>query len=310
MPADQPMRETWLVAVWPGMGGVAISAGYYLMAKLGMHLLVEYPAVEYFDMSQVDVKDGLILTRRLPRSRLFLWRDPLGKNDVILFIGEAQPPERGGEFCRKLIRHGQEFKVSKVFTFAAMATQMRPEHPSRVFGAAIDRQTLGDFRGLGVQMLEAGNISGLNGVLLGVAAVNGISGGCLLGEIPQVFSQIPFPKASVSVLEYFTKMAGIDLDLTEMRVHAEKVDATLSDFLRRMEGSMEEGLAKEPGAPLRIENEKPASQADSGARNRLEKMFVAATEDRSLAYALKQELDRLGLFAEYEDRFLDLFKEH
>lgn len=287
------------------MGGVAISAGYYLMAKLGMHLLVEYPAVEYFDLVHVDVKDGLILSRRLPRSRLFRWKDPKHEHDLILFIGEAQPPARGGEFCRKLIRHAEELGVSKVFTFAAMATQMRPEHPSRVFGAAIDRETLGTFNKLGVQMMEGGNISGLNGVLLGVAAASGISGGCLLGEIPQVFSQIPFPKASLAVLGFFNRMAGIELDLTELRVHAQKVDTTLADFLVRMEKGSTETPAAEPP---RIENE-AAPRPGSQARQRLERLFEEARKDRSLAYGLKQELDRLGLFSEYEDRFLDLFKE-
>ena len=38
------LKNPWLVAVWPGMGNVAVSAGYYLMAKLGMHLLAEFPA--------------------------------------------------------------------------------------------------------------------------------------------------------------------------------------------------------------------------------------------------------------------------
>ena len=28
------LKNPWLVAVWPGMGHVAMSAGYYLMAKL------------------------------------------------------------------------------------------------------------------------------------------------------------------------------------------------------------------------------------------------------------------------------------
>jgi uncharacterized protein len=309
MSADEPARDTWLLAVWPGMGGVAISAGYYLMAKLGMHLLVEYPAVEYFDLVQVEVKDGLILTRRLPRSRLFLWKDPKHQHDIILFIGEAQPPARGGEFCRKLIRHAEELKVSKVFTFAAMSTQMRPEHPSRVFGAAIDRETLGNFNKLGIQMMEGGNISGLNGVLLGVAAASGISGGCFLGEIPHVFSQIPFPKASVAVLEFFTRMAGIELDLNELRVHAKKVDVTLADFLVRMEKSIEDGPTAEVTQPPKIEDPSSPPRTGSAARQRLEGLFEEAKKDRSLAYGLKQELDRLGLFNEYEDRFLDLFKE-
>ena len=38
------LNKPWLVAVWPGMGHVAISAGYYLMAKLGMHRLAEFSA--------------------------------------------------------------------------------------------------------------------------------------------------------------------------------------------------------------------------------------------------------------------------
>ena len=76
MPNDVKLNNPWLVAVWPGMGHVAISAGYYLMAKLGMHLLAEFPALEMFDIEHVEVKDGLIQTSRLPRSRLFVWKDP------------------------------------------------------------------------------------------------------------------------------------------------------------------------------------------------------------------------------------------
>ena len=30
------LNRPWLVAVWPGMGSVGVTAGYYLMAKLGM----------------------------------------------------------------------------------------------------------------------------------------------------------------------------------------------------------------------------------------------------------------------------------
>ena len=44
------LTKPWLVAAWPGMGHVAVSAGYYLMAKLGMHLLTEFPAQELFDV--------------------------------------------------------------------------------------------------------------------------------------------------------------------------------------------------------------------------------------------------------------------
>ncbi len=41
---------------------------------------------------------------------------------------------------------------------------------------------------------------------------------------------------------------------------------------------------------------------------RIERLFEDSTNDRSKAFELKQELDRLGVFKDYEDRFLDLFK--
>ena len=66
------LNNPQLVAVWPGMGAVAISAGYYLMAKLGMRMLEEMPATEYFDLDHVDVNRGLILTSRRRQSLVFV----------------------------------------------------------------------------------------------------------------------------------------------------------------------------------------------------------------------------------------------
>lgn len=302
----QKLHDPWLVAVWPGMGGVAITAGYYLMAKLGMHLLAELPPAGFFENTQVEVKDGLIVTPRLPRSRLFLWNDPDQKRDLIVFLGEAQPPARGAEFCRNLISTAQELGVVRVFTFAAMATQMRPKHECRVFGAAIDRATLAEFRQLDVEILTGGQISGMNGLLLSVAATAGLPGGCLLGEIPHIFSQVPFPKAALAVLEFFSAMTHIEPDFDELRKHSEAVEETLEDFLTRMEQAVGHSTETATVIPESPDGHPTAKPAD---RQRIETLFEAARHDRARAYELKQELDRIGLFQEYEDRFLDLFKD-
>lgn len=240
---------------------------------------------------------------------MFLWQDPNKRRDLIVFIGEAQPPSKGGAFCTQIIRQAQAFGVQRVFTFAAMATQMRPEDESRVFGAAIDKQTLAEFHDLDLHLLEEGQISGLNGVLLGIAADHGMRGGCLLGEMPQVFSQFPFPKASLAVLEAFTKMAGIEIDLSELHSQAAQVERGLAEFLHRLEQSFQvAGMSAE---------EEDADEPEGGSheglsprdQRRVEALFKTAISDRSRAYELKQELDRLSVFAKYEDRFLDLFKD-
>ena len=40
----------------------------------------------------------------------------------------------------------------------------------------------------------------------------------------------------------------------------------------------------------------------------IERLFREALGDRAKGFVLKKELDRLGVFARYEDRFLNLFE--
>ena len=304
------LNKPWLVAVWPGMGHVAISAGYYLISKLHMDAVAEFSPRELFDVEHVEVTKGLIKSARLPRSRFFCWKDPKGERDLVVFIGEAQPPIGRWAFCKRLVEFARELGVEKVFTFAAMASQMRPEHESRVFAAAIDEETLAEFQRLELKMLEEGNISGLNGILLGVAADAGLKGGCLLGEMPHVFSQFPFPQASMAVLSAFRTMTGIEIDLSELAQQAEALGHKLEEILTQVEHSIEEQQQAADGDGEESyggeqEEEPRVSAADE---QRIDELFAEARKNRSKAYELKRELDRLEVFDLYEDRFLDLFK--
>src|SRR6516165_10395628 len=306
MPEKPELNHPWLVAVWPGMGHVALNAGVYLLAKLSMNLIAEFEANDLFDVDHVEVKEGIIQAGRRPRNRLFVWTDPKEKHDLVVFLGEAQPPIGKYAFCRQLIAHARQLGVERVFTFAAMATQMHPEHSSRIFGAATDRESLQELKRLELEILEDGHIGGLNGVLLGAASEDGLPGACLLGEMPHIFSQLPFPKASQAILEVFAAIAGIDLDLTELSEQAKAMDQQLGELLTRVEQAYGQQHAEEEET---YGSEAPEEERVSSAdRQWIEGLFEQAVKDRSRAFELKQELDRLGLFTEYEDRFLDLFK--
>jgi uncharacterized protein len=314
MAKEIKLRNPWLIAVWPGMGHVAISAGYYLMAKLGMHILSEFPAHELFDVEHVEVKDGLIRTGRLPRSRLFVWNDPQSRHDIVVFIGEAQPSKGRYGFCHLLIEFAQRIAVERVYTFAAMATQMQHETESRVFAAATDLETLSELKQLDLQILDDGQIGGLNGILLGVAAERGLRGGCLLGEMPHIFAQLPYPKASLAVLRAFTTIAKVEIDFTELSMQARDMDSKLRELLVQMQDAMQQGqeagddsdsLESEEAVLHEHTEDEQTSDLDT---ERIERLFEQAKQDRSYAYELKRELDRLEVYRDYEDRFLDLFK--
>lgn len=308
MADESTTNNPWLVAVWPGMGNVAISAGYYLMAKLGMEQLAEFSPAELFDVEQVNVKDGVIQPIERPRSRLFKWQDPEGRRDIVVFIGEAQPQVGKYAFCRKLIDFARELGVERVFTFAAMATDMRPEHESRVFAATNDEACLNQIQQMELLLLNDGHIGGLNGVLLGAAGEAGLPGICLLGEMPQIFMQFPFPKASLAVLETFQTIAGINVDTSELREQADAVDEKLGEILAHVQKQIEhketEQSFEEDFSPELPEEPRLSDQDEQ----HIEELFRLAEVDRSKAYELKRELDQLDIFKDYEDRFLDLFK--
>jgi uncharacterized protein len=305
------LNNPWLVAVWPGMGHVAISAGYFLVAKMGMHILAEFSAHELFDVEHVEVKGGLIRMGRLPRSRFFVWTDPRQRHDIVVFIGEAQPPKGRFAFCQRLIEFSRQLEIERIYTFAAMATPMLPEQPSRVFVAATDAESLAELKRLDLEVLEDGQIGGLNGVLLGAAAESGLHGACLLGEMPHIFARLPFPKASLAVLEAFSTLADIQIDLSELSEQAKEVELKLGELLEKVKEALEE--QQEPDGPGDDEAPEfePAPIEDHPTdedRELVEKLFRQARKNRTKAYELKRELDRLDLYREYEDRFLDLFK--
>lgn len=305
------LNQPILIAAWPGMGQVALTASYYLIAKLKMDVMAEYVSSELFDVDHVSVADGLVQPFRYPKNQFFAWRNPGGGSDLLVFMGEAQPPHGRYNFCRKLIEYAQTKGISQVLTFAAMASPIGLEDQCRVVAAATDESTRDQMVENDVNLLASGSISGMNGIMLGVAAERKLAGGCLLGEMPHTFINVPFPKASLAILEKFKEITGTDIDLSELEREVERMQQHLADAIsqiRRLEqqqqepeyGSDEETFIPDPADNGRLSPEE---------MERIEQLFREAEEDRSKAYELKRELDRLDVFRDYEDRFLDLFKE-
>jgi proteasome assembly chaperone (PAC2) family protein len=300
------------------MGNVAVAGAAYLIAKLGAALVHEIPPAGVFDLQHIEVRDGVARAGRVPRSMFFEWRNPNGPRDLMIFIGEAQPPANGHAFCHRLLDYAQQRGIRRLFTFAAMATQLHPSNQPRVFGVTTHPALLDDLRRVEATLLKEGQVTGLNGVLLAAGAERNIPGMCLLGELPYFAAGVPNPRASQAVLEAFAMLAGITIDFSDLKAQGDQVEQALLQMLEKMQEA-----AQAQGAELQVESanhdedgdeESAAGDGaarpaiDESTRQRIETMFQAADQDRAKAFSLKQELDRLGVFKQYEDRFLDLFK--
>jgi proteasome assembly chaperone (PAC2) family protein len=284
------------------MGQVALNAAYYLTSRLNMDPAAEFQADDLFDIEHVEVRDGRIRPGRRPSNRLFLWVDPNRKHDLLVFIGESQPPMGKHNFCRQLTAYAQALGVERVITFAALATTMELGERSTVFAAATDDANYREIKRLELDLLGDVPITGMNGVLLGTAIEAGLNGVCLLGEMPHIFARLPFPTGSLAILEVFDAMAGIELDLSDLEEQARVSESQLAELIDEAEEAFEvdEDMLDEfePGKQALNENDE----------RRIESMFELAGRNRAKAIDLKQLLERLGVFPDYEDRFLDLFK--
>ncbi len=302
-------KERWLVTAWPGMGAVAVTAVVYLLSKLKMREIAEFDAHDLFELEEAEVEDGLIRAPRLPRSRLFLAEDAAPGRDIVVFLGEAQPSTGKFALCRRLLDTALGLGVTRVFCFAAWVSDMEPSAPSRVHGVATDDAGLADLRRQSVTVINNGRITGLNGVLLAAAGERGIPGLGLLGEMPALAYQLPSPSASAAVLRAFSAMAGVNLELDELERYGRRMQEQLSSaYQQALKALGEAGSEPAEEPPAQPEAEAPADMSTEDAQ-RIEALFAQATKDRAKAFELKTELDRHGVFRQYEDRFLSLFKE-
>jgi len=214
--AKPKLNSPNMVAAWPGIGNVSLIATTYLKRKLEFKELGEIEASYFFDPIGVAVKDNVVEAPQFPESKFYYWKNKDGGSDIVLFIGDDQPAAKAYELANCVLDVGLSFQAKRIYTCAAALTRIHHTEQPRVWGAATNQQVAEDLKRY--NLLERGNlqISGLNGLLLGVAKEKDIEGVCLLGEVPMYATRIQNPMAALVVLEVLAKMLAIEIDMFEL----------------------------------------------------------------------------------------------
>jgi proteasome assembly chaperone (PAC2) family protein len=210
------LKSPVMLASWPGIGNVSIIAATYLLHKLDFKDLGEIEPSAFFDAIGVVTRDNIVEEPQFPQSQFYYFKNKPGSSDIILFIGEDQPLTKGYELANCVLDVAERFKVGRVYTCAAAISRMHHTEESRVWGVVTNPQMSPELEKY--DLVQKGNlqISGLNGLLLGVAKERGIEGVCLLGEVPMYATRIQNPVAAVAVLGALTRMLDIEIDITEL----------------------------------------------------------------------------------------------
>jgi uncharacterized protein len=258
---EPELENPVMVASWPGIGNIGIIAVDTLRNMLGAEELGEIEPWDFFYPRKVLIRNGELKDVEFPSSKFYFKRT--GETDLLFFVGEEQPSDGGRTYAEGkkayqmanlVLDVAQKFGCKRVYTSGAAVAPIHHTARPKVWavpntkGLISEVKTyentilMSDIEGRGGQ----GNITGLNGLLLGVARRRGIEAICVMGEIP-VYLQgfpLPYPRASKSVLEVLTAALGIEIDMDRIAGFIEQSDSQIEQLYEKFPPEIKEQLDK------------------------------------------------------------------
>lgn len=234
-----------MIASWPGIGNIGMLAVENMRQTMGAEPFAEIEPWDFFYPRRVIVKGSVLDDMEFPSSKFYYKRS--GIHDLIFFVGEEQPTELGREYAegRKaytmanlVLDVARKFQCRRIYTSGAAVAPVHHTARPRVWAVPNSERLLSEIRRYPNTVLmsdiqergSGGSITGLNGLLLGIARRAGMDAICLMGEIP-IYLQglsIAYPRATMSVLEVLA-------DILDTRIEMEPISRLVGETERDIE---------------------------------------------------------------------------
>lgn len=249
--SEPKLENPVLLAGWPGIGNIGIIAIDTLRGLLRAEVFGEIAPCHFFYPKRVVIRRGVLESLDFPSNRFYFKSMP--GNDLIFFIGEEQPAEGAGtyaegkkayEMANLVLDVAGQFGCRRVYTSGAAVALTHHSAKPRVWAVPNRARLIDEIRGYENTVLMSdiegrggrGSITGLNGLLLGVARRRGFEAMCLMGEIPVYLQGLPlsYPKASRSVLEVISRSLKIQVNLDRLDELGQTVEQGIEQFYQQI----------------------------------------------------------------------------
>jgi hypothetical protein len=216
-------KDPVLVCGLPGSGYVGKLAADQVISIFHAIKVVEYRCDSF--PPQVSVKeDG---TAQPLKAELYLARTGQA-HDIFVFTADVQPATSEGEYqlSEEVVDFAEKHEIRTIYTLAAYITGSFTKVP-KVFGAGTSKEILEALSSNGVTLMKDGGITGMNGLMIGIAAMHGLSGACILGETS---GYVIDAGASKATLEVLAKMIQVSIDTTSLKEKAEETQKLITQL--------------------------------------------------------------------------------
>jgi len=223
------LNKPVLVCGLPGSGFVGKVAVEHLITELKAEIFgIIYS--HNFPPQVLIRPDGTI---DILKNELYYWNSKDSTNDLIIYTGDSQPIIQGTDYeiADRVLEISNKLGVNRVFTLAAYITGSFVKDP-KVYGTGTDIKIIEEIIKHGVVKMNEGTITGMNGLLVGLAKTKGMQGISLLGETS---GYIVDANASRAVLNAFGKIMNLEIDMSNLTKRVQKTESLVStlDQLRK-----------------------------------------------------------------------------
>jgi uncharacterized protein (TIGR00162 family) len=232
-------KKPVLVCGLPGSGYVGKLGADYLVKTFKAQKIAEYysptfpPHVTITDDGQAHVMKAEVYHCGTKQA-----------HDLLIFTADAQPTTSKGEYelSDSILKLAKRYSVKTVYSLAAYITGGFSKQ-SRVFGTATSGEILEVLSKNGIQVMKEGGITGMNGIIIGMAPLHGMEGICLLGETSGYLIDAG---ASQSVLEAFAKLLKMKIDMSGLQEKAKETQQIIGQIQKMTDQPREPGTPEKP----------------------------------------------------------------
>jgi uncharacterized protein (TIGR00162 family) len=224
------LKSSYLICGFPGSGYVGKMAVDHLIEELHAEHLADIYSTSF--PPQVLIRsDG---TADLMKNTIFYSKSSSSDISLLLLTGDSQPASPDSEYilAEEIMDIAGKFNTSHVFTLAAYITGVFVEKP-RIFGTATDTDTIKSFGERNISTMDGGSITGMNGLIIGIAKLRGVRGTCLLGETS---GYVVDAKASKSILETLLPIVGVSINMKNLEKRAKDTEMLIQTIEQQMAG--------------------------------------------------------------------------
>ena len=251
---------------WPGIGHVGIIAVDGLRKAVGAEPIGEIEPWDFFYPSKAIFKGGVLEELAFPRNTFYYKRHE--GRDLLFFIGDEQPSAENKAYAEGIKAYklaqlvldaAARFGCRRIYTSGAAVAAIHHSMIPQVWAVPTGPELLDEVKRIpNAVLMNEGSISGLNGLLLGVAKERGFAGMCVMGEVPMYVAHfpLPYPRASRSVMQFLIGALGITADLGGLDQSIKESDGQLEEIYKKSPAEMRAQLEKlREGREVRTQGE-------------------------------------------------------